>query len=165
MFISGESLHCFLVGWCTNKSYVIATSDLRLFIHASNLLPSLPSPTPLHKKHEFLRYPGKIHRLRKRKERRKEKRRKKRKKKKEKKKRMCFASIHAAAVVGESFRYQPSRYQRVKAVPVTAGMGLDSSAQLKMVSMRSETHICAPPRLSEVSPTLFLKWFQRLKRR
>ena len=25
---SGESLHCFLVGWCTNKSYVIATSDL-----------------------------------------------------------------------------------------------------------------------------------------
>ena len=40
--------HCFLVGWCTNKSYVIATSDLWLFIHASNLLPlnSLPhSPT------------------------------------------------------------------------------------------------------------------------
>ena len=31
--------HCFLVGWCTNKSYVIATSDLWLFIHASNLLP------------------------------------------------------------------------------------------------------------------------------
>ena len=28
VFISGESLHCFLVGWCTNKSYVIATSDL-----------------------------------------------------------------------------------------------------------------------------------------
>ena len=23
VFISGESLHCFLVGWCTNKSYVI----------------------------------------------------------------------------------------------------------------------------------------------
>ena len=21
VFISGESLHCFLVGWCTNKSY------------------------------------------------------------------------------------------------------------------------------------------------
>ena len=40
--------HCFVVGWCTNKSYVIATSDLWLFIHASNLLPlkSLPhSPT------------------------------------------------------------------------------------------------------------------------
>ncbi len=30
--------HSFLVGWCTNKSYVIATSDLWLFIHASNLL-------------------------------------------------------------------------------------------------------------------------------
>ena len=28
VFISGESLHCFLVGWCTNKSDVIATSDL-----------------------------------------------------------------------------------------------------------------------------------------
>ena len=28
VFISGESLHCFLVGWCTNKSSVIATSDL-----------------------------------------------------------------------------------------------------------------------------------------
>ena len=37
--------HCFLVGWCTNKSYVIATSDLWLFIHAS---PQLPIPTPLH---------------------------------------------------------------------------------------------------------------------
>jgi len=46
VFISGESLHCFLVGWCTNKSYVIATSDLWLFIHASNLLP-LNSPSPL----------------------------------------------------------------------------------------------------------------------
>ena len=32
VFISGESLHCFLVGWCTNKSYVIATSDLWLFM-------------------------------------------------------------------------------------------------------------------------------------
>ena len=28
VFVSRESLHCFLVGWCTNKSYVIATSDL-----------------------------------------------------------------------------------------------------------------------------------------
>ena len=28
VFISGESLHCFLAGRCTNKSYVIATSDL-----------------------------------------------------------------------------------------------------------------------------------------
>ena len=37
---SGESLHCFLVG--ANKSYVIATSDLWLFLHASNLLPLLP---------------------------------------------------------------------------------------------------------------------------
>ena len=46
VFISGESLHCFLVGWRTNKSYVIATSDLWLFIHASNLL-SLYSPSPL----------------------------------------------------------------------------------------------------------------------
>ena len=34
---SGESLHCFLVR--VNKSYVTATSDLWLFIHASNLLP------------------------------------------------------------------------------------------------------------------------------
>ena len=34
------------LGWCTNKSYVIATSDLWLFIHASNLLP-LNSPSPL----------------------------------------------------------------------------------------------------------------------
>ena len=47
VFSSGESLHCVLVGWCTNKSYVIATSDLWLFIHASNLLPSTPHPTPL----------------------------------------------------------------------------------------------------------------------
>ena len=46
VFISGESLHCVLVGWCTNKSYVIATSDLWLFIHASNLLPSLPTVLP-----------------------------------------------------------------------------------------------------------------------
>ena len=46
VFSSGESLHCFQVGWCTNKSYVIATSDLWLFIHASNLL-SLNSPSPL----------------------------------------------------------------------------------------------------------------------
>ena len=44
--ISGKSLHCFLVGWYTNKSYVIATSGLWLFIHASNLLP-LNSPSPL----------------------------------------------------------------------------------------------------------------------
>ena len=36
--------HCFLVGWCTNKSYVIAASDLWLFIHASNLFPSTPHP-------------------------------------------------------------------------------------------------------------------------
>ena len=36
--------HCFLVGWYTNKSYVIATSDLWLFIHASSLLPSTPHP-------------------------------------------------------------------------------------------------------------------------
>ena len=43
-FISGESLHRFLVG--ANKSSVIATSDLWLFIHASNLLPSLPTPLP-----------------------------------------------------------------------------------------------------------------------
>ena len=45
VFITGESLyrHCFLVGWCTNKSYVIATSDLWLFTHASSL-PSLNSP-------------------------------------------------------------------------------------------------------------------------
>ena len=46
VFITGESLHCFLVGWCTNKSYVIAASDLWLFIHASNLFPSFPTPLP-----------------------------------------------------------------------------------------------------------------------
>ena len=46
VFISGESLHCFLVGWCTNKSDVIATSDLWLFIQASNLLPLLLTPLP-----------------------------------------------------------------------------------------------------------------------
>ena len=40
----GESLHWFLVG--ANKSYVIATSDLWLFINASNLLPSLSTPLP-----------------------------------------------------------------------------------------------------------------------
>ena len=44
VFISGQSLQCFLVGWCTNKSYVIATSDLWLFIHASNPHPSTPHP-------------------------------------------------------------------------------------------------------------------------
>ena len=44
VFISGESLHCFLVG--VNQSYVIAASDLCLFIHASNLIPSLPTPLP-----------------------------------------------------------------------------------------------------------------------
>ena len=37
----GESLHCFLVG--VNKNYVIATSDLWLFIHAS----LTPHPAPL----------------------------------------------------------------------------------------------------------------------
>ena len=41
---SEESLHCFLVG--VNKSYVTATSDLWLFSHAFNLLPSLPTPLP-----------------------------------------------------------------------------------------------------------------------
>ena len=45
VFISGESLHRFLVGV---KSYVIATSGLWLFINASNLLPSTPHPAPLH---------------------------------------------------------------------------------------------------------------------
>ena len=43
---SGESLHCFLVGEI--NCYVIATSDLWLFIHACNLLPSTPHPAPLH---------------------------------------------------------------------------------------------------------------------
>ena len=47
-FISGESVHCFLDG--VNKSYVIAASDLWLFIHASNLLPSLPTPLPYSRK-------------------------------------------------------------------------------------------------------------------
>ena len=41
---SGENLHCFLVA--ANKSYVTATSDLWLFIHASNLLPLLPPLPP-----------------------------------------------------------------------------------------------------------------------
>ena len=44
--------YCFLVGWCTNKSYVIATSDLCFFIHASNLLPLLPTPLPYSKTNE-----------------------------------------------------------------------------------------------------------------
>ena len=45
---SGERLYCFLVG-VQIKSYVIltATSDLWLFIHASNLLPLLTNPAPL----------------------------------------------------------------------------------------------------------------------
>ena len=34
-------------GWCANKSYVIATADLWLFILAPNLLPSTPHPAPL----------------------------------------------------------------------------------------------------------------------
>ena len=41
---SGESLPCFLAG--VNKSYVIATTDLWLFIYASNLLPPLSTPFP-----------------------------------------------------------------------------------------------------------------------
>ena len=48
VFISGESLHCFLVGWCTNKSDVIATSDLWLFISCfqpASLTPHTHSPT------------------------------------------------------------------------------------------------------------------------
>ena len=49
VFSTGESLHCFLAGWCTNKSYVIAASDLWLFIHASNLLPlKSPHHSPTH---------------------------------------------------------------------------------------------------------------------
>ena len=51
---SGESLHCFLVG--VNKSYVIATADLWLFIHASNLLPSLPTPLPYIRINKVLLY-------------------------------------------------------------------------------------------------------------
>ena len=39
-----ENLHCFLVGG--NKSYVIATADLWLFIYTSNLHPSLPTLLP-----------------------------------------------------------------------------------------------------------------------
>ena len=35
-----------------------------------------------------------------------------------------------------------------------------SSVQFKMVSMHLEKPICAPLHLSEVSPTLPLKWFQ-----
>ena len=37
----------YTVSWLVQiKSYVIATSDLWLFIHASNLLPLLPTPLP-----------------------------------------------------------------------------------------------------------------------
>ena len=43
---SGESLHRFPAG--VIKSYVIATSDLWLFIHASSSLPSPPHPAPIH---------------------------------------------------------------------------------------------------------------------
>ena len=49
VFISVESLHCFLVGWCANKSYVIATSDLWLHPCFQPAFPQLPIPTPLHK--------------------------------------------------------------------------------------------------------------------
>ena len=38
--------------------------------------------------------------------------------------------------------------------------GLFSSVQFNMVSMRSEKSIYAPPRLSEVSPTLPWKWLK-----
>ena len=41
-----------------------------------------------------------------------------------------------------------------------AGEGQRSSVQFKVVSMRSEKPICAPPRLSEVSPMLLLKQFR-----
>ena len=44
VFISGESLHCFLVGWCTNKSY----SNLWLVALPSCFQPASPQlPTPL----------------------------------------------------------------------------------------------------------------------
>ena len=43
VFSSSDTVS-WLVG--ANKSYVIATSDLCLFIHASNLLSSLPTPLP-----------------------------------------------------------------------------------------------------------------------
>ena len=46
--------HCFLVG--ANKSYVIATSDLWLFIYASNLLPSLPTPLAYTTNEDIKRY-------------------------------------------------------------------------------------------------------------
>ena len=36
----------------------------------------------------------------------------------------------------------------------------DMSVHFRMISMRLEKPICAPPRLSEVSPTLPLKRFQ-----
>ena len=45
----------YTVSWLVQiKSYVIATSDLWLFIHASNLLPSLPTPLPYSCKHDAL---------------------------------------------------------------------------------------------------------------
>ena len=49
VFITGESLHCFLVGV---QIKVIATSDLWLFIHAFNLFPSTPHPAPLQEEEE-----------------------------------------------------------------------------------------------------------------
>ena len=44
--------------------------------------------------------------------------------------------------------------------PEQHGRTLFSSVQFRMVSMRLEKPICAPPCLSEVSPMLPLKWFQ-----
>ena len=50
--------------------------------------------------------------------------------------------------------------------PVTCSVqNIHSSLQFEMGSMRSEKPTCAPPRLSEVSPPLPLKWFQCLTRR
>ena len=54
VFDSGGSLHCFLVG--VNKSYVIATSDLWLFIYTSNLPPSLPTLLPYKHNYSTLYY-------------------------------------------------------------------------------------------------------------
>ena len=52
--------------------------------------------------------------------------------------------------------------QRLGVLKVVSGLSSRqfSSVQIKMVYMRSEKSICAPPRLSEVSPALPLKRFQ-----
>ena len=49
-----------------------------------------------------------------------------------------------------------------RSLPLCTSLPVVASVQFKMVSMRSEKPVCAPPLLSEVSPTLPLKQFRCL---